>query len=84
MTQLRKGKINPNICALVTRELTPWLWKPASDLALIITISLVYLSERYSAMPESGATFLHKMVEITQFFDGLHLLIQEMNLDEVT
>lgn len=72
------------MCALVTRELTPWLWKPASDLALIVTISLVCLSESYSAMPESGATFLHKMVEITQFFDGLHLLIQEMNLDEVT
>lgn len=36
------------------------------------------------AMPESGATFSHKMVEITQFFDGLHLLIQEMNLNEVT
>lgn len=27
---------------------------------------------------------MHKMVEITQFFDGLYLLIQIMSLDEVT
>lgn len=35
-------------------------------------------------MPESGATILHNLVEITQFFDGLHLLIQVMSLDEVS
>lgn len=36
--------------------------KPAYNLALVATVSQVYWSKRYSAMPDLGATMLHKLV----------------------